>query len=306
MTEFQADEINPEVGGILHLDHVNFETPDHDMATVFFMNGLGLTRDPYRRADEQNMGVNVGLQQFHLPRRGKQTPPFHGIVGMVVPDMAGIRQRFEVLDELGKLKGTAYSWDEEDNSVLLTSPFGFRIRLHANNTTTFTKPLGIKYIEFWAPPGSAGALARFYDQVLRAPTLVCEIDGAPATIVTAGPHQQIRFLERALDNFETYTMHLSYHVTNYNQVRTTLGEHGALKGISRGEVFFFDKVYDPENGETILKLTNEVRSVYHPDFMRPLINRWPMNDEPFTDQTTVMQELARNVGFMPGTPAQKA
>lgn len=66
---------NPEIGGIVHLDHVNFETPDHEMATVFYLNGLGFTRDPYRRADEQNMGINVGLQQFHLPRRGQQTPP---------------------------------------------------------------------------------------------------------------------------------------------------------------------------------------------------------------------------------------
>ena len=47
---------NPEVGGIVHLDHVNFETPDHEMATVFYINALGFTRDPYRHTDEQNMG----------------------------------------------------------------------------------------------------------------------------------------------------------------------------------------------------------------------------------------------------------
>ena len=34
---------NPEIGGIVHLDHVNFETPDHEMATVFYLNGLGFT-----------------------------------------------------------------------------------------------------------------------------------------------------------------------------------------------------------------------------------------------------------------------
>lgn len=306
MSDVQSGGTNPEIGGILHLDHINFEAPDHDMATVFFIHGLGLTRDPYRRADEQNMGINVGLQQFHLPRRGEKTPPFHGLVGMIVPDIAGIRERFEVLQELGKFKGTSYSWQEEDSSVLLTSPFGFRIRLHANDSVVFSKPLGIKYIEFPAPPGSASAIARFYDQVFRAPTMVCDTDGMPSAIVTAGPHQQIRFLERELDSYETFTMHLSYHVTNYNQVRTILGEHGALKGTSRGEVFFFDKVFDPDNGETVLNLTNEVRSVYHPDFMRPLINRWPMNDEPFTDQTSAMRELVKSIGFMPGTPAQKA
>ncbi|NND50230.1 MAG: hypothetical protein HKN60_08260, partial [Rhizobiales bacterium] len=59
----------PEIGGIVHLDHVNFQTPDQNMATMFFLNGLGLTRDPYQRADETNMGVNIGMEQFHLPGR---------------------------------------------------------------------------------------------------------------------------------------------------------------------------------------------------------------------------------------------
>ena len=110
---------NPEIGGIVHLDHVNFETPDHEMATVFYINGLGLTRDPYRRADEQNMGINVGLQQFHLPRRGEQTPPFYGVVGLVVPDIDGIKKRLDLLKELGKFEGTPYDWKVEENSVLL-------------------------------------------------------------------------------------------------------------------------------------------------------------------------------------------
>ena len=81
----------PEVGGILHLEHFNFEMAEHDLATVFFMNGLGLTRDPFRRADETNMGVNIGLQQFHLPRRGRPTPPFFGEIGLIVPHQVNQR-----------------------------------------------------------------------------------------------------------------------------------------------------------------------------------------------------------------------
>ena len=37
---------SPEIGRMLHMDHVNFETPAHEMATIFYMNGLGFTRDP--------------------------------------------------------------------------------------------------------------------------------------------------------------------------------------------------------------------------------------------------------------------
>ena len=96
-------------------------------------------------------------------------------------------------------------------------------------------------------------------------------------------------------------MHISYHVTHYNELRQRLNEHGSLMGLGGGEAFFFNKIFDPETGENLMTVQNEVRSVYHPDFMRPLINRWPMDDEPFSDQTTAMRELAKGVGFMPGT-----
>ena len=82
----------PEVKGILHLEHFNFEGADHDLATKFFINGLGLTRDPYRRTDETNMGINIGTQQFHLPRRGQPTPPFFGEIGIIVPDVENIKK----------------------------------------------------------------------------------------------------------------------------------------------------------------------------------------------------------------------
>ena len=72
-------------------------------------------------------------------------------------------------------------------------------------------------------------------------------------------------------------------------------------GVGRGEVFFFDKIFDPDSGDVIFVIQNEVRSVYHPDFMRPLVNRWPIVDEPFTDQTQAMKALAKEIGFVPGT-----
>ena len=96
-------------------------------------------------------------------------------------------------------------------------------------------------------------------------------------------------------------MHISYHVTHYNELRQTLKERGSLMGLGGKEAFFFNKIFDPETGENLMTVQIEVRSVYHPDFMRPLINRWPMDDEPFSDQTTAMRELAKSVGFMPGT-----
>ena len=93
-----AGSRDPEVGGILHLEHVNFTVPGQDLITAFFINGLGLTRDPYKRVDETNFGVNVGQQQFHLPSGG-ETAPFPGCVHLVSPDRDMIVMRLRRLPQ---------------------------------------------------------------------------------------------------------------------------------------------------------------------------------------------------------------
>ena len=65
-------------------------------------------------------------------------------------------------------------------------------------------------------------------------------------------------------------------------------------------MFFCKRIFDPGSGAPVLPLVNEVRSVYHPDFMRRLVNRWPMVDEPFSDQAEVMADLVRDLGSLPG------
>ena len=76
---------HPEIGGIAHLEHVNFEVNSHDMVSAFFMGGLGFTRDPIRMVSVYNMWVNVGKQQFHLPIG--DAIPFAGEVGVTVPKL---------------------------------------------------------------------------------------------------------------------------------------------------------------------------------------------------------------------------
>tara|TARA_B100000029_G_scaffold162573_1_gene158620 strand:+ start:877 stop:1785 length:909 start_codon:yes stop_codon:yes gene_type:complete len=298
MTE-HFSKILPEVGGILHLDHINFQVSDHDLATVFFIGGLGLTRDPFRRADETNMGVNVGLQQFHLPRRGA-TPPFPGLIGLIVPDLDIIRLRLSRLNKLQKFKDTPYEANFEDNAAKITSPFGFCIRLHSSKSMHFLKPLGIGYVEIPVPNGVADDILKFYCEVFHSIATIENRDGNKTAAINVGPFQKLYFVEKELDSYELYNFHISFHVTHYNRAREMIKERGALMGTGEGEVFFFDKIFDPETGASIFSMTNEVRSVYHGDYMRPLINRWPIIQEPFSDQAEVMVDLERELGFMPG------
>ena len=281
-------ECLPEVGGILHLEHFNFEVLDHDMATIFFINGLGLTRDPYRRTDETNMGVNIGMQQFHLPRRGKVTPPFYGEIGLMLPDIKIVLARLNRIESDGKFEGTAYEiLLVEKDFFYLKSPWGVPMRLWESGVQPFFVPMGLIYVDIRVQPGIAKKLTKFYQGLLRAPVLLDKIRGENAVIFTMGPYQYLRFIEREIENYNLYDFHIAYYITNYNEAREIAASHGKLKGEGAGQVCFIDGPFDKKNGKTLLEFQQEWRSVYHSDFMRPLVNRWPIISEPFSVQSEV-------------------
>src|SRR6516165_5225376 len=61
------DRAAEDLGNSIHLEHVNVRVPDQRLASLFYVTGLGLTRDPYLMTSDDNMWVNVGRSQFHLP-----------------------------------------------------------------------------------------------------------------------------------------------------------------------------------------------------------------------------------------------
>lgn len=291
------DEPFPEVGRCVHLEHVNFELDDHDLATVFFMAGLGLTRDPYKRADDTNMGVNVGLQQFHLPRRGNPTPPFPGLVGLVVPDLDGACDRLARLQAAGKFDATPYTLDRAGDMARVTSPFGINMHLHAAGTLPFLRPLGLAYVDVPVPPGTAAGLVSFYRRIMGCPAELTDLDGVPAAVVGVGAHQSLRYRECTLGSYETHSFHVAIYTTDYNALRRTLKDQDAFMGDALNQTFFFNRLFDPDSGETLIHFQHEMRGLFHPDFMRPLVNRWPLDAEPFSDQASIMASLRERPGL---------
>src|SRR2546430_17195502 len=71
-----------DVGNIVLLEHINVQVPDQSLATLFYIVGMGFTRDPYMNVGLRNMWANVGEQQFHLPTRPPQA--IQGRIGLVV------------------------------------------------------------------------------------------------------------------------------------------------------------------------------------------------------------------------------
>ena len=63
------DRTTEDLGNLVAMDHLNLTVDDQSQATLFYITGLGLTRDPYMSVGLENMWVNAGRQQFHLPTR---------------------------------------------------------------------------------------------------------------------------------------------------------------------------------------------------------------------------------------------
>jgi len=269
-------ELFPEVGGIVHLEHFNHEVIDHDAAGTFYIHALGFTRDPYQRTDITNMGVNIGLEQFHLPRSGRPTPPFYGEIAIVHPDIAGVRERLARIGGEGRLEGTQYALLDAGDELVVRSPYGITLRLLPQGRVPFGQPIGITRVDIPVRPGKADGIANFFRRVMGAPADVETVEGETAAIVTYGAFQTVRFRERHMEDYDLYRFHLAYYITGYNDVRRKVIDFGlAAPEDGARQTLFFPKIFDPDSGEPVLDFIQEIRSLHNPDFMRPYVNRWP-------------------------------
>src|SRR5262249_56592867 len=104
----QFDRSAEDLGNAIHLEHVNVQVPDQRLATLFYVTGLGLTRDPYLMVSDTNMWINAGQSQFHLPSGRPQV--LRGHVGLIVVGRAALLAR--LASGAKQLEGTAVVFAE--------------------------------------------------------------------------------------------------------------------------------------------------------------------------------------------------
>ena len=187
------DRSSEDMGNIVGLEHVNTQIPDQGLATLFYITGLGLTRDPYLTTSTNNMWINVGRNQFHLPTRDPQV--LRGRTGIVMPELDSLLKRLEMVK--GQLKGTRFSYAVPNGNdvVDVTCPWGNKIRCHMPNERFYPMELGIPYVQFDVPKGTAKGIARFYREIFAANASEDEAEGAPAARVSVGYRQELIFRE---------------------------------------------------------------------------------------------------------------
>jgi len=264
------DRVRQDLGNIVLLEHVNVCIPDQRLATIFYLSGLGLTRDPYLMAGVENMWVNAGRSQFHLPSRGTQV--LRGHVGIVMPDLAALKRRLQKVAPL--LAETRFAWEERDGVVEAMCPWGNRFRCHAPAPEFGGAELAIAYVEFGVPPGSAAGITRFYQQILQAQA---EFKGGaePMAVISTSATQRLRFRETARPLPEYDGHHVQIYVTDFSGPHRRLLERGLITEESDEYQYRFRDLIDPADGSKLFTIEHEVRSLTHPLYARPLVNRNP-------------------------------
>jgi len=266
---------NEDVGNIISLEHINVQVPDQSQAVLFYVVGLGFTRDPYLTVGLTNMWINVGEQQFHLPTRSAQV--IDGHVGIVVPDLDALERRLEGIAE--GLTGTKFSFSRRADHLAATCPWGNGYRCYSYQPRFGDMTLGIPYVEFAVQPGAAQAIADFYRTVFDAPAAVEDDGEGVHARVKIGRSQSLIFRETAKPRLPYDGHHIAVYVANFSGPYEYLKRRSLISEDVRNHQFRFKDIVEPDGGGVVFQLEHEVRSLHHPMYHRPFINRDPMQSQ---------------------------
>ena len=257
-----------DVGNIVALEHVNLTQLDQRITTIFYVQGLGLTRDPYLHVWDTNMWINIGKQQVHSPSR--PVTVLRGTIGIVVPDLDVVREGLKEVTP--KLEGTKFSWKDNGTTIETMCPWGNKFRVHGPEARFGDMRLGMPYIDIPVPRGTSEGIARFYEQIMLVPSRR-ELGKNPAAHIGMGVGQVVIYRETddPIPPFDGH--HIAIYVANFSTPHSELKRLGLVFEESDQWQYRFQDIVDPQTKKVLFTLEHEVRSLTHPMYARPLINR---------------------------------
>lgn len=258
-----------DVGNVQMLEHVNLTVPDQSLAGLFYVTGLGFTRDPYMDFGTFNMWVNMGDQQFHLPTGNAQV--LRGHIGIVVPNLDDLKKRLAFAAR--GFGDTKFAVVAAADHLELTCPYGNTIRAYA--PASFSRmDLGLPYVQFDVPPNTSQGIANFYAQALGCPTQTQD----NKAIISMGHNQQLIYAETDAPQQDYDGHHIAIYVADFSGPHTWLKERSLITEESDQFQYRFQKIVDPTSGECLYEIEHEVRALSHAMYRRPLVNRNPTSN----------------------------
>jgi hypothetical protein len=270
----QYDRDAQVVGNIVHLEHFNCCIDDQRLAVLFYVVGLGGTRDPYLFTGFENIWLNFGRTQVHMPSRA--VPPraerLRGTAGFVVPSLADLAKRLEYAGKEMKRvvgDGRQFSYTVKEDCIEATDPWGTRVRCHAPAAEYGPIELGLVYVDFDVPEKTAQGIALFYKDVMKAPARAAKGRAA----VDVGRNQKLFFTESKAPLPEYDNHHIQIYIADFAGPYHWLRQRDLITMETDANEWRFQWIVDPRDGRKLFQIEHEVRSLRHRLFNRPLVNR---------------------------------
>jgi len=223
-----------------------------------------------------NMWINVGKSQFHLPTGAPQV--LRGAIALVTPDRDALLARLAAAQK--QLSGTKFAVAENNDYVEVTCPWGNRFNMHSPDAERFGAiNLGMPYLEFDVPAGTAKGIEKFYKKVFGAKTRL-EGNGAGKTArINVGFHQDLLFREtdKKIPAYDGH--HIQVYVQDFSTGYKELLKRDLLTEESNAYQYRWERIVDVDTGELLFEIEHEIRSMTHPLYNRPLVNRNPMQSQ---------------------------
>ena len=273
--KLKYDRATQDVGNIVLLEHYNCCIDDQRLAVLFYVVGLGATRDPYLFPGMENIWLNFGRTQVHMPSRAvpPKTERLRGTAGFVVPSLADLAKRLEhagkEMQRIIPERKTRFEWKEKNGVIEATDPWGTRVRCHAPSPEYGPIDLGLAYVDFDVAPGTAEGIARFYNQVMEAPATAAK----GRAEVRIGKHQKLLFTETKAQQPEYDGHHIQVYIADFSKPYQWLQQRGLITMETDEAEWRFQWIVDPRDARKLFQIEHEVRSMKHRLFGRPLINR---------------------------------
>eukprot|EP01089_Gocevia_fonbrunei_P002381 TRINITY_DN12354_c0_g1_i1.p1 TRINITY_DN12354_c0_g1~~TRINITY_DN12354_c0_g1_i1.p1 ORF type:complete len:316 (+),score=41.48 TRINITY_DN12354_c0_g1_i1:34-981(+) len=300
-----------DVGGIVHLEHINITVPDQLLASLFYAEGLGFTRDPKTRFGG-TMWINVGDTQIHLPTQPKNSQQLCGHIGIVTPSLSELSSRLEKIKTRFQdtkfafaphstpLSQFEYSYAVQPKTtsdsvdwIEVKCPWGeLTIRFYERQIyfdksgLPENKSLRLVYVEENCNPGTAERIVKFYKDKFNANGSVSTVGSRKMARIQVGGHQELLFREAETPVPEFQGHHICIYISDFS---------GTYKKFKDSDLLYkhntFDDKYETlsealtnhqfricdfkndDDEELLHRLEHEVRSLVHPYYMRPLVNR---------------------------------
>ena len=162
-----------------------------------------------------------------------------------------------------------FSFRRQEDFVEATCPWGNRVRCHAPSPEFGNTELGIVYVDFDVPQGTADGIARFYREVMKAPAKAQSARAA----VDIGRNQHLYFTEtsRPLPEYDAH--HIQVYISDFGTPYRWLKERDLISMETDANEWRFQWIVDPKDARKLFQIEHEVRSMRHRLFNRPLVNR---------------------------------